>query len=284
MLFDFTDETENSSIVDNTTGEFVKQKTEYTPKEMTNEMYHSSTSLSKSSLDMILQSPYHFKYPKVFKKDSPALIIGSATHKMVLEPDTFWEEFYTDDIIKGTTINKQHLKKEMYKQVKSMAESVLHIKESSIFLNNGVAEHSYFSEIDGVPVRCRPDYYNEELGIIVDLKTTEDASPVGFQQSIGKWNYHIQVAFYTDVMKSLGKKVNAFLFIAVEKKDPHLVGFYNLDDPSIDRGREKYKEALELYKYCVVTDNWWSYSNFNPVTKELNPIQTLTIPAWKFYN
>ena len=279
MLFDFTED----NILD-VGQEVIEPKTEYPPEEMSNEQYHARPELSKSSLDLILQSPYHFKNPKVFNRESPALIIGSATHKMVLEPKTFWEEFYTDDILKGTTVGKQYLKKEMLEQVKDMAESVIHIKESATFLNNGVAEYSYMSELEGVPVRCRPDYYNEELGIIIDLKTTEDASAVGFQQSIGKWNYHTQVAFYTDVMRSLGKTVNAFLFIAVEKKAPHLVGFYTLDDPSIDRGREKYKEALEIYKYCMATDNWWSYSDFNPVTKEINPIQTLTIPTYKFYN
>jgi exodeoxyribonuclease VIII len=101
--------------------------------------------------------------------------------------------------------------------------------------------------------------------------------------SDGKFNYHIQVAFYSDVMKSLGMPVNKFLFIAVEKRSPHMVGFYELYHVAIEEGQRKYKEALDLYKKCKDDDNWWGYADYNKDTQQVSTIQTISLPTWKFY-
>lgn len=282
-LFDFSNEEE---VIDfnQATGEIIEEpKTEYSPEEMTNEQYHSSDAISKSSLDLLLKSPYHLKNKNSFRYDSPAFLIGSALHKLVLEPETFYEEFYTDKKVEGSTIGKQFLKPDDMELISNMAQAVMRIKESVLFLKDGKAEYSYFSELEGVKVRCRPDYYNEKLGIAIDLKTCNDASAYGFQSSVAKFNYHMQDAMYTDILKSLGKKVNYFLFIAVEKKAPHMVGFYVLDHVAQEEGRKKYKELLNLYKHCEKTNNWWGYSDFNNVTGEVNAVQTLTLPTWAFY-
>ena len=91
----------------------------------------------------------------------------------------------------------------------------------------------------------------------------------------------MQAAFYSDILRSLGKEVNYFLFIAVETKAPYFVGFYELDAAAIEQGRKAYLELLELYKYCRERDEWWGYAKKDG--DKIEAVQTLSLPAWKFY-
>ena len=265
---------------------------------MTNAEYHTRAEISKSDLDLLAKSPYLLKLKKDGKYQSeatPSQILGSAVHKLVLEPNDFINEFAIEPICDKRTKDgkaefekfvsenqsKTILKADIFETAKQISDSVLHAKSTAKFLKDGKAEQSYFSEIDGVKVKCRPDFYNENLGLIIDLKTTSDGSPNGFMKSIANFNYHIQTAFYSDILRSLGKKVNNFLFIAVETKEPYLVGFYELDLAAVEKGREKYKELLSLWKWCVENNNYFQYGDFKD--GKLNPVKTLNLPMWKFY-
>lgn len=251
--------------------------------------------MSKSSLDLLAKSPFHLKNKELFRFDSPAFNLGSAVHKLVLEKEDFEDEFAVAPLVdKRTKIGKATwqefvdssdgkivLTAQEYEIAEEMTKAVESVKASAKFLKDGIAEESYFGELEHVPCRCRPDYYNKKLGLVIDLKTTVDGSAKGFASSVAKFNYHIQVAFYTDLMRSLGHVVNKFLFICVEKSFPHLVSFYELDETAIELGRTKYKELLELYKYCKEKDEWWGYADFDG--QKINAVQTLSLPQWKFY-
>lgn len=263
---------------------------------MTNKEYHARDEISKSDLDLLAKSPYHYKHKDEFeRKDSAALILGSAVHKLVLEPVDFYNEYNIEpDVDKRTKAGKAAynefltnsggkivLDKETHDIIKQIAKSVKSMRETAVFLRDGLAEQSYFSEIDGVAVKCRPDFFNENLGLCIDLKTTSDASPMGFARSVASFNYHVQAAFYSDILKQNGKAVNHFLFIAVETKKPYMVGFYELDEIAIEQGRKTYLELLERYKTCLKRNEWWGYARFDG--ERINAVQTLSLPTWKFY-
>lgn len=265
---------------------------------MTNKEYHARPEISKSDLDLLARSPYHYKHKDEFeRKDSAALVLGSAVHKLVLEPKDFFSEFSVEPNVdkrtkEGKAIyndflanlgDKTALSGETYDIVKQIANAVNSMRETAVFLRDGLAEQSYFSEIDGVAVKCRPDFFNENLGLCIDLKTTSDASADGFARSVASFNYHVQAAFYGDILRSLGKTVNNFLFIAVETKKPFMVGFYTLDDAAIEQGRKTYLALLERYKLCLARGEWWGYARFEPRSERIEAIQTLSLPTWKFY-
>ena len=263
---------------------------------LTNKEYHARPEISKSDLDLLARSPLHLKMKNELKNPpSDALILGSAVHKLVLERKDFLNEFKiapgADKRTKeGKAIHEEFLKKlgektpiswASIKTAIKIAASVSSIKETAKLLKDGLAEQSYFSEINGVAVKCRPDFYNEKIGAVIDLKTTSDASASGFARSVASFNYHVQAAFYSDILRSLGKEVNYFLFIAVETKAPYFVGFYELDAAAIEQGRKAYLELLELYKYCKERDEWWGYAKKDG--DKIEAVQTLSLPAWKFY-
>ena len=158
---------------------------------MTNAEYHARAEISKSDLDLLAKSPYLLKIKKDGKYQSEATlsqILGSAVHKLVLERNDFINEFaiepnidkrtkdgkaeYNEFLAKNS--HKTIIKADDFEKADLIAKSVLEMQGTANFLKDGKAEQSYFSEIDGVKVKCRPDFYNENLGLIIDLKTTSD--------------------------------------------------------------------------------------------------------------
>ena len=96
----------------------------------------------------------------------------------------------------------------------------------------------------GILCRCRPDFWRED-DIIVDVKTTEDASPEEFSRSLAKWRYHVQAPFYMDGIElATGRRPKGFVFLVVEKKPPYAVAAYTLDPESIELGRSEYRADL----------------------------------------
>jgi exodeoxyribonuclease VIII len=139
-------------------------------------------------------------------------------------------------------------------------------------LIGGMAEQSYFATDPetGVKVRCRPDYSNH--GLLIDLKTTTDASAEGFARSAYAYRYYQQAAFYTDVFQwAGGGPVFDFYFIAVEKVAPFAVQVFKASPQFIARGREAYRAALNLYADCLATGIWPGYSDAST---------DLELPAW----
>lgn len=262
---------------------------------MTNFEYHNRSEISKSDIDLMLKSMSHFKN-KVYEEPTPNMVLGSAFHKLVLEYDDFESEFAVlPNVDKRTKAGKEAYDKFLasigsktaidiatFEKAKAMADNIKSDPAISNFLSNGVAEESHFSEIDGVKVKARPDFYNKKLGLIVDLKTTSSAKPSEFAKSVANFNYHIQVAFYSDVLRSLGYEVNGFLFIGVESKEPFYTGLFELDDEAVELGRSTYKAILQRYKHCLESGFFPGYASFDE-NDEISPVVKLSLPNWKYY-
>lgn len=170
---------------------------------------------------------------------------------------------------------RQVLTVEQWDQLHRMRDAVMNHKAARALLTGvpGKAELSVYwnDAVTGELCRCRPDWWRED-DLLVDLKTTDDASPEGFAKSIANWRYDVQHPFYVDGVKSAtGRTPRGFVFIAVEKKAPYAVGVYVLDSDSVELGRAQYQADLQRYAECKRTDVWPGYGD---------KIQTISVPAW----
>lgn len=178
--------------------------------------------------------------------------------------------------------HRQVLAGDAWEQVHAMRNAVMdHPAASKLLSAPGRAELSVYwnDPVTGVLCRCRPDFWRDD-GIIVDLKSTEDASPEGFAKSIANWRYDVQDPFYLDGINLMrdqsGRsdiaKARAFVFVAVEKKFPHAVGVYMLDNESREHGRAKYRSSLDTFAACEASGVYPGYGD---------KIQTISLPAWQ---
>lgn len=258
------------------------------------EDYLKAPGISQSRLKMMNRSPAHFRYAieEAEEEETRALVVGRVLHYAILEPDLFGGSHY---VRPDTYKNKQgdpkkwngnateckewlasHSDREVIfskelEAIIGMRKSVMEHPAARAALAEGLAEQAMFmSDPDtGIGLKCRTDWLSGNT--IVDLKSTEDASPAGFARSVEKFGYDVQAAFNLDMSSWLNLGKEFFVFIAVEKSPPHVVGVYELDAESIGVGRSKYRRWLALVDHCERMKEWPGY---DPA------IVRLSLPMW----
>lgn len=140
-----------------------------------------------------------------------------------------------------------------------------HPLAGALLAAEGHVERSLFwiDEATGMWCRARhdkstPDRHGRLL--IVDVKTTENASDAAAQRSVGNYHYHQQGDLYCQGAIVLGLDDDpGFVFVFVEKAPPHLVNVVVLDDEALAVGRRRNTAALRLYAECTRTGTWPGY-------------------------
>lgn len=241
-------------------------------KTESNEEYHSNKRYVSSSVLKAIhkRSVYHVLNAKPYS--SASLSLGTLIHTAILEPENFDRDYFViPKIDRRTKAGKEKYAEYVDKAgdrevvdeetiaVKDAIMENFNANEQAVYYNQGVKEQSVYSEINGVLVKVRPDCYNAELGFISDPKTCQDNSPKGFMRDVYKYGYHLQAAFYSDV---LGVDPKDFVFTAIETNNPYSVQCYTLSEEHIDRGREAYTEALNKWKRYLDTGEIVSYEGY----------------------
>lgn len=188
-------------------------------------------------------------------------------------PVTLWS-----DVLAQWQENNGHrivLSQETWDQLHAMKAAVMAHPAARALLTGkpGKAEQSVYwvDQVTGQLCRCRPDFWRAD-NVLVDVKTTDDASLEGFGKSISNWRYDVQAAFYCDGVKAAtGNDVRAFVFLAVEKRPPYAVACYMLTPEDVELGRLQYRRDLAVYAQCQQSGQWPGYGD---------KIQTATLPAW----
>ena len=258
--------------------------------DLSNADYHDHPAYSKSDLDAAHKSGRHlFDKRNGPPRDSTAAFnIGTVLHASALpgecvdsiavrmpegmkkttkEGKAFVAE-HADKIILNTT--------DAYCIDQMMASMLEHPVSGGLVRGElaGKSEQSFFAiePETGLEVKCRPDFMLNDGSLIIDLKTTTDASPKGFQKSLVNFRYYVQAAWYLDVVElATGKRPDGFLFVAVEKQRPFSTGVYVADEEMIKIGREHAMEDLRKIAKWKSEDNYPGYSN---------RAEMISLPKW----
>lgn len=248
------------------------------------EDYHKSPGISKHGLDKINQSPAHYKAG--LDEDFSHLVVGSAFHTLVLEPDMFEEKFiisphadYRKKIAQEWKQEQQNggfriLSRDEYNHVLQMTAAIRQHKVASILCDPDMGK----AELSGYWIdnnrndwkrddptfrlcRFRADFWNQAHHTIVDLKSAVCAGYTDFSKAMHNYRYHVQDAFYSDGMRHCGNRVNAFVFVVIEKKPPYAIGVYELEPDDRQFARELYQRDLRVYDKCMKENHWPSYDS-----------------------
>lgn len=255
--------------------------------------YHARPELSSTGARRLLDSPARFRYYEDHPQPHKAAFdLGSAAHTKILGVGSSTVEYPARFLTASGNLTTRRDMADLItewmneqrsaglipigaddaRRVDAMAEAVLADTDARQVLESIEGrEVSIIQDVTGVPCRARFDMYD---GVNAgDLKTARDASPRGFNRSVGSYGYHIQQAFYSDVhYAETGDQLRSFKFIVVEAAAPHLVGVYDLDPMWMDIAAGKVFTARETYKKCVETNTWPGYG-----------AATLTAPTWAVY-
>ncbi len=102
-------------------------------------------------------------------------------------------------------------------QVMAMGRAVLGHPAAAMLLGlPGKAEttHMWTDASTGIDCKCRPDWLTDDGSIVVDLKTTKNASIQGFKRSVADYRYHVQAAWYLHGLEqATGRRPDQFIFL-----------------------------------------------------------------------
>lgn len=230
---------------------------------MTESEYRSHPAISSTDVKKVfLSSVYHWAHTKTPK--TPAMEFGSAVHDLILEggnnticgPETRRGNAWK--IVVAENEGKIVLPEAEYDKAFSLAVAVK--KRHKELQVDAITEACFFAEHEnGLSLKCKPDRYFPKHHILMDVKTTTDASS-NFIREIYKYRYDIQAAFYKYVVdKSQNTEIDVFRFIAIEKEYPYASNVFDLTPEALEVGKRDMEVALKEMHFC----------NLNPTYDDL---------------
>ena len=216
---------------------------------------------------------YHLRETGVMKrKESSGYALGSATHALVLEGQSVFDDQYTvaDGPINPKTDNpygretkkfaewmatqdKAVVATADYAMMSEIRDNVMRHPKAVELLSHGLPEGTIRATLEEVDMQMRLDWFSDRSGI-TDLKTCLDLDR--FEYDARDYDYVRQLSVYAaGVMVSSGEIPQVHL-IAAEKKEPYRVGVWRIPDELIETGIDSVRGSLRELKRCYANNTW----------------------------
>lgn len=241
------------------------------------DVYRAHGALSQSEIKVVAEkSPAHLRHQRrTLRAPSEAMKLGTAAHKMILEPDDFdscyafapechkrskdekavWEAAKAE----AKASKKKLITKEDHAAATAMRDSIFSNERVGSLLRGGVAERACFGNLLGLHGKALLDYYHPNDHAIVDLKSTKSASLKQFERDVRTYRYHWQAAWYTDLVKSITGKAPTFQIVAVENVEPYCAAIFEIKFDLLAIARWEIQQTVDLIKRCMDTGVWPGY-------------------------
>lgn len=184
---------------------------------MTEQEYRSHPAISRSELWWLDKSPEYFQYRKNNPMEpTPSLLFGQVAHKLLLEPEDFYTDFAVAPAVDRRTRDGKAAWEEFlltvgerkpvdaatYEQASDMIAAARMVPLVNELLDGDHEVPLFWTDPDtGVECKCRLDSMRRDdngVPVIVDYKTTNDASYKGFSRDVYQYGYHLQSAMYSE--------------------------------------------------------------------------------------
>jgi len=225
---------------------------------------------------LVTQSPLHAwtAHPKLNpnyqSEEKEAFDIGSAAHALLLEGQdrmvvvkaNDWRTKAAQEARDAARAEGKHpVLEARYQDVQAMRDVAIRaIAECSdlggLTLADGKAEQVIVWQDGDIWCRARLDWIANDRSIILDYKSTEDATPGAFSRQIARMGYHIQDEFYSRGVREIPSGSPTFIFLAQETTAPYACSFHACA-PSLRAIAEQQVEyAIRKWSDCLRENRW----------------------------
>tara|TARA_R110002020_G_scaffold320541_3_gene536457 strand:- start:82 stop:981 length:900 start_codon:yes stop_codon:yes gene_type:complete len=273
--------------------------------DLSDEDYAKDRGLRRTELLDFDRSEAHFMQGP-YRPKTPDLEFGQDFHLFSLQPDVFEDNYIflpedfrgkslttNEKIENGSNIggvkkayvefkkehqNKKILKAEVKDQLTSMRTNMLKHDGTNSLFKNAIAHEAtcYHNIVDDLDGKSRIDVDTVAKSgwpILVDIKTTTDASKEAVSRSVFNYAYFRQAAYYIDSYEKVtGEKVGGFVFVFVEKSKPYNCQPYQMEREYIEYG----KKLNDLSVDSIV--KWLRHGTVKPYYDEKIPV--VSMPHW----
>lgn len=254
------------------------------------DVYQSLDAYSRSDLMLVKKSPFHLKAKRDRlyagdEKESAAMLLGELVHCLVLEPDQVLERYVGEIKVDRRTKDGKAayarfiqqangrliVDESTFEKAAQMATNVIGQELADAALKGCLIERSitWRDDESGLTFKCRPDAYNPDNGVVVDLKTTKDASYRGMQGSSARYGYFLQAAMIREALLFHGLKFSKYLLLCVENSEPYAYRPLIIGDDALDSGLNEFNYLKKKLATCLHENKFEHY-----------PLAELLYPSW----
>lgn len=260
--------------------------------DMPSKDYHMAKGVSASYLKRFAQCPAAVL---VSMESSPAMMLGSALHALVLEDIA---PTVAPDCDKRSNAGKAaheafaaaNAGKDIITADQSLLcygmQSAIQAHPFAAQMVKGQTEVSVFWTDAETGLDCKARFDCISSGCVVDLKSCTDASQKGFLRAVCNFNYDLQAAWYLSGAMANEMGLESFCFVAVQNKEPYEVLTCYLSDEWIEAAMSENRRLLRLVAECKAKGYYPAYEipAYCQSLDELNNedlMVELTKPAWR---
>jgi hypothetical protein len=246
---------------------------------MSRAAYDAMEGINYSTAKALLRSGAHYQAAlaakgKETEEDRKRFIVGSGLHSVILEGKSLTDLYAQkpDGMSFATKEGKAWraeqtlpvIDAEQVAQIQGMASAINnHPLAKAVLDSCQHREVPLQADVEGVLCRGLVDALGRDRsgnGIIVDLKSSRDASPKEFKRTV-EWTLHydLQAQWYKELARNCDHGDCSFLWVVVENEPPHAVMVYQQGPELVESGNRKLLQVLTTYKECVASGVWSGY-------------------------
>lgn len=252
------------------------------------EEYQNIPALNGSSIVHMRRSPMKYKHELDNPTPAtPTMILGTITHRMVLEPNIVGEIAIWGlepeqkvrrggvwDAFQAANSERTILTADEYESTSNMASGALRNSPISKYSTAvGPTEVSMFwrHPHTGRRYKARIDKLIPDTHTIFDLKTTRDCHSYKFGGQAYQLGYHIKMGLYAEGYEFLTGKEPKVVLGAIDSKAPYESAVYRVTRDVLLQGREELMNLVSRLDDCEKDNKW-------PAENEAE--SDLLLPAW----
>lgn len=222
-------------------------------------------------------------------QDTPSKRLGTALHSLVLEPETFLDRhpIYREPKNKGegsktkweafqaAHAGKIILNEDQEAKLARMRDSIMdHPYARLLVTGNGDRECvAIWNSAGGLRCKARIDFLNTERRVLVDLKTTNDASERAWARSAAQFKYDVQAAWYMwGFWAAMEHQDCTMAFVVVENDGLHRCRVFTLPPDAINAAGRAIRELLPHWREAEKTGVYQDIPHNDPTE--------IVWPAW----
>ena len=216
--------------------------------------------ISSSGLKRLLLSPLHLqRYLLRQHESTPQLDFGTAAHCALLEPERFAREYVALPVQHADLFHEKDLAlilqdrahpvhfvtEAQMAAIAGIRAQVAQLPEVVRLLDAGLPERSLFwrDEASGVCCKIRPDMLVLP-NLILELKTTFDASLAVFQRTLLMQRYHLSAAMYRQGVWQLTGQLPQYVYLVASRNPPYEVQTFVPGAAILEEGERLFRTAL----------------------------------------
>jgi exodeoxyribonuclease VIII len=125
----------------------------------------------------------------------------------------------------------------------------------------GHTELSFFwrDAATGLLLKARPDRVVDTVSgdpLVVDVKTSSDASQEGFERSYERFFYGVQESQYTEAIRVRYGREPIYRFVVVQNREPIICNIFRTQADVAVRERDRWRSAVNELAQRLSSGNW----------------------------